>query len=73
MQHFLLTLDCGHFYQVSAVDSVNGQPFNPSYVDTPIDSPCCHKRSRVTAQERRSTVYGQPHQTPLDVEARVKP
>jgi hypothetical protein len=72
MQHFLLTLDCGHFYQVTAVDTVDGKPFNPQYMDTPIDSPCCHKRSRVTMQERRTAVYGQPHQTPPDVQERAR-
>lgn len=70
LQHFLLTLDCGHYYQVSAVLTVDGHPYKPNYVGQTIVSKCCHKSSQCVTQEPRTDVYGQPHQTPPDVQAR---
>jgi hypothetical protein len=53
VQHFKLSLACGHSLEESAVDDYEGQPYKPTYVGKLMPSPpvrCCFGDHRVVNQ-----------------------
>ena len=52
MQHFHLTLACGHSFHESSVEYHNDEPYHPNYVGREMPARCCSASHLVTAQKK---------------------
>ncbi len=61
MQHFRLTLECGHCFEETAVDDYEGAVYSPNYIGRELPSPpvrCCEGVHKVTAQTKIPRLTG---------------